>query len=215
MPKSSPRSAARSFVSPNLAALDAELRKLELYTQARKIVSLVPGAGTSTVDVSAMQHPHELEGVDLAIIAGEFGVAENGAVWVPGSSLGPHRAIFVITEHLVLVVPAAQIVHTMQHAYERHPLRAPRLRPVYLRTVKNRRYRAVIGDWGAWSSQLYAVSRRLASGENVVVIRPRVRSSFGLASQIETSWDPSTERTVYRSILGLGFVPQQVGHRRR
>lgn len=103
----------------SLAALDAELSKLELYTQARKIVSLVPGAGNSTVDVSSMKQPHELMGVDLAIIAGEFGVAENGAVWVQGRNLGPHRAVFVISEHLVLVVPAGQIVHTMQHAYER------------------------------------------------------------------------------------------------
>ncbi len=118
---------AESFISvggslhrvPNLPALDAELRELDLYTQARKIVSLVPGAGTSTVDPSSMQRPHELEGVDLAILPGEFAVAENGAVWVPSSSLGPHRAIFVIAEHLVLVVPAAQIVHTMQHAYDR------------------------------------------------------------------------------------------------
>ena len=107
------------FHTPDFASLDAELRKFELYARARKILSLVPGAGTSNVDVSAMQHPHQLEGVELAIIAGEFGVAENGAVWVPGSSLGRHRAIFVITEHLVLIVPAAQIVHTMQHAYER------------------------------------------------------------------------------------------------
>ncbi len=99
--------------------LDAELRKLELYAKARKIVSLVPGAGASTVDLPAMKRPHELEGVDLAILPGEFGVAENGAVWVPGSSLGPQRAIFVIAEHLVLVVPASQIVHTMQHAYHR------------------------------------------------------------------------------------------------
>lgn len=103
----------------SLPALDAELRNLELYAQARKIVSLVPGAGVSTVDTSSMQRPHELEGVDLAILPGEFGVAENGAVWVPGSTLGPHRAIFVIAEHLVLVVPAAQLVHTMQHAYQR------------------------------------------------------------------------------------------------
>jgi L-lactate dehydrogenase complex protein LldG len=103
----------------SLPALDAELRNLELYAQARKIVSIVPGAGVSTMDISAMQRPHELEGVDLAILPGEFGVAENGAVWVPGSTLGPHRAIFVIAEHLVLVVPAAQLVHTMQHAYQR------------------------------------------------------------------------------------------------
>ena len=104
---------------PDLAALDTELRKLDLYTGAHKIVSLVPGAGVSTVGVSAMQQPRELEGVDLAIIAGDFGVAENGAVWVPGKNLGKQRAIFVICEHLVLVVSAGQIVHTMQHAYDR------------------------------------------------------------------------------------------------
>lgn len=100
-------------------ALDAELRKLEVYAQARKIVSLVPGAGSSNVDVSAMKRPHELMGIDVAILGGEFGVAENGAVWVPGENLGRQRAVFVICEHLVLVLPAGQIVHTMQHAYER------------------------------------------------------------------------------------------------
>jgi L-lactate dehydrogenase complex protein LldG len=109
----------RFFRVARFAELDAELTKLDLYTQARKIVSLVPGAGASTVDVSVMKRPHELLGVDLAIIAGEFGVAENGAVWVPGRSLGPQRAIFVISEHLVLIVPAGRIVHTMQHAYDR------------------------------------------------------------------------------------------------
>jgi L-lactate dehydrogenase complex protein LldG len=107
------------FRVADLVTLDAELRNLELYTRARKIVSLVPGAGTSTVNVAAMKQPHQLEGVDLAIIGGEFGVAENGAVWVPGRNLEPQRAIFVISEHLVLVVPAAQIVQTMQHAYDR------------------------------------------------------------------------------------------------
>jgi L-lactate dehydrogenase complex protein LldG len=103
----------------SIAELDAELRKLELYTRANKIVSLVPGAGESTVDVPAMKRPHELEGIELAIIPGEFGVAENGAVWISGSALGPQRAVYVIAEHLVLVVPAGQIVNTMQEAYQR------------------------------------------------------------------------------------------------
>jgi L-lactate dehydrogenase complex protein LldG len=66
-----------------------------------------------------MKRPHELMGIDVAILGGEFGVAENGAVWVPGENLGRQRAVFVICEHLVLVLPAGQIVHTMQHAYER------------------------------------------------------------------------------------------------
>ncbi len=101
------------------AEVNTELGKFESYTQARKIASLIPEIGGANVDLAALKDPHELEGIDIAIIAGEFGVAENGAVWVPGSALGPHRAIFVVTQHLVLVVPASQIVHNMQEAYDR------------------------------------------------------------------------------------------------
>jgi L-lactate dehydrogenase complex protein LldG len=104
---------------PSLAEVNTELGKFESYTQARKIASLIPEVGRADVDLAALKNPHELEGLDIAILAGEFGVAENGAVWVPGSTLGPHRAIFVVTEHLVLVVPAGQIVHNMQQAYDR------------------------------------------------------------------------------------------------
>jgi len=113
------------IAAPDLAALNVELGKWKPYAGARKIASLVPGAGVSNVDVGARKDPHELEGLDIAILPGEFGVAENGAVWVPGSALGPHRGIFVITEHLVLVVPAGQIVHTMHQAYERIRLERP------------------------------------------------------------------------------------------
>jgi L-lactate dehydrogenase complex protein LldG len=109
----------------SLAEVNTELEKFESYTQASTIASLIPEVGRANVDLAALKDAHELEGLDIAIIAGEFGVAENGAVWVPGSTLGPHRAIFVVTQHLVLVVPAGQIVHTMQHAYDRIRLERP------------------------------------------------------------------------------------------
>jgi len=101
------------------AEIDAELGKIEAYRNARKIASLVPGVGRTNVDLAALNDPHQLEGLDIAIIPGEFAVAENGAVWVPGNALGPQRAIFVVAQHLVLVVPASQIVHNMHQAYER------------------------------------------------------------------------------------------------
>lgn len=107
------------------AEVNTELGKLEAYTQAQKIASLIPDIGRANVDLASLKDPHELEGIDIAIIAGEFGVAENGAVWVPGSKLGPHRAIFVVTQHLVLVVPAGEIVHNMQQAYDRIRLERP------------------------------------------------------------------------------------------
>ena len=109
----------------SLAEVTTELGKFEPYTQARKVASLIPEVGRANVDLAALKDPHELEGLDIAIIAGEFGVAENGAVWVPGSTLGPHRATFVVTEHLVLVVPAGQVVHNMQQAYDRIRLERP------------------------------------------------------------------------------------------
>jgi L-lactate dehydrogenase complex protein LldG len=109
----------------DLAELNAELAKLEPYARAGQIASLVPGVGRPNVNPDALKEPHQLEGLDVAIIAGDLGVAENGAVWVPGEALGPHRAIFVVAQHLVLVVPAAQIVHTMHQAYERIRLERP------------------------------------------------------------------------------------------
>ncbi len=109
----------------SLAEVNAELGKFESYTKARKIASLIPNIGRANVDLAALKDPHELEGIDIAIIGGEFGVAENGAVWVPGSTLGPHRAIFVVAQHLVLVVPAGEIVHNMHQAYDRIRLERP------------------------------------------------------------------------------------------
>jgi L-lactate dehydrogenase complex protein LldG len=88
------------------------------YQQARRIVSLVPGAGTPNVDLDAIADPHELENVDYAILPGGFAVAENGAVWITDEGV-KHRAIYFIPQHLALVVPADQIVDNMHQAYQR------------------------------------------------------------------------------------------------
>ena len=105
--------------------VNSELAKLESYVQARKIVSLIPGVGKFTFDLSGVNDLHQLEGLDIAIIPGELAVAENGAVWIPGGSLGPHRAIFVVTQHLVLVVSGSPIVNNMHEAYQRIRLERP------------------------------------------------------------------------------------------
>ncbi len=49
-------------------------------------------------------------------------VAENGAIWVDGSTL-PHRVMLFIPQFLALVVSRSQIVHHMHQAYARigHP----------------------------------------------------------------------------------------------
>jgi L-lactate dehydrogenase complex protein LldG len=109
---------------PDAAALAAAVAALPVWS-AQKRVSLVPGLPGGTVDVEAIQDPHELADLDVAALPGEVGVAENGAVWVKGESLGPHRAVFVIPEHLVLVVRAVDVVNDMQAAYGRITLPRP------------------------------------------------------------------------------------------
>src|SRR5215831_18523667 len=58
------------------------LAKLAPVKQAKKVLSLVPSVGTSTVDLDAIAAPHALHDLDVAVLRGEFAVAENGAVWV-------------------------------------------------------------------------------------------------------------------------------------
>jgi L-lactate dehydrogenase complex protein LldG len=103
---------------PDFAAAHRALSELPQAVAAKKVASLVPGVGQGNVDLAAVTDPHELEGLDLAVIPGELAVAENGAVWVDGALL-LHRALFVITEHLVLVVDVGSVVNDMHEAYAR------------------------------------------------------------------------------------------------
>jgi L-lactate dehydrogenase complex protein LldG len=108
----------------DLAAADAALAALPQAASARKIVSLVAGVGRPTVELAAIDDPHALADLDLAILPGTLAVAENAAIWVDGAAL-VHRAVFVITDHLVLVVHANDVVHHMHEAYARLAGRPP------------------------------------------------------------------------------------------
>ncbi len=90
----------------------------EHYQDARVIVSNVEGLNIATKAANEAEDPHSLKDVDLAIIQGEFAVAENGAVWVKEKN-NRHRALYFITQKLVMVVPHGEIVDTMHEAYER------------------------------------------------------------------------------------------------
>lgn len=101
---------------PDLAAADRALRELPVHREAKRIASMVPGVGGATFDPAAVGDPHELAGMDLCVLAAELGVAENGAVWLDVRKL-PHQALFVIPEHVAVVVQASALVHDMHQAY--------------------------------------------------------------------------------------------------
>jgi L-lactate dehydrogenase complex protein LldG len=102
----------------NEAELNQQLRLLSHYRDGKKIVSLIPGVGESSVELSSVDSPHKLADVDVAILPGEFAVAENAAVWVTDCGV-PLRVIYFLCQHLVLVVPASETVDHMHAAYER------------------------------------------------------------------------------------------------
>ena len=102
---------------PSAAALAGEVKALAERVGAARVFSAVPGvAGNASLD--ALDDPHAMEGIGLAVLPGAFAVAENGAVWLPTGGL-KHRGVFVVAEHLALVVPAAEIVNDMHEAYRR------------------------------------------------------------------------------------------------
>jgi L-lactate dehydrogenase complex protein LldG len=109
--------AGRLVPVPGRAALPQAVAALAAELGASRVASTVEGI-PGDVDLSAVRDARALEGVGLAVVPGAFAVAENGAVWVPGEGLRP-RGIFVVAEHLALVVAAADVVHDMHEAYRR------------------------------------------------------------------------------------------------
>ena len=102
----------------DVAELNAQLPALPTFAEAKNIACRVSGVGEPNVDLAAVADPHDLAELDIAILPGQFAVAENGAVWVTDDDL-PHRVTYFLTQHLVLVVPAAEVVDNMHAAYKR------------------------------------------------------------------------------------------------
>lgn len=60
--------------------------------------------------------PHSLDDVGLAILQGQFAVAENSAVWITEAEMGQRVTPF-IAETLALVIQKSAILPKMHHAY--------------------------------------------------------------------------------------------------
>ncbi|MDF7812115.1 LUD domain-containing protein [Hymenobacter sp. YC55] len=89
----------------------------QLYPESRLSASPL---FSGTVPVDALTSTEVLADVDLAVLPGEIGVAENGCIWLPEANM-LHRALPTITQHLVLVLDHRRIVATMHQAYAQLP----------------------------------------------------------------------------------------------
>ena len=86
-----------------------------LFPDANKIISFVDGVEVGTIDPQTISSSKDIENLELAIIKGQFGVAENGAVWVSDKDFS-NRFIPFITSHLVILLNKENIVENMHKA---------------------------------------------------------------------------------------------------
>ena len=89
----------------------------ELYPEAKEIASNLPEITIATRNPDTVGQASDLNGADVGIIRGQFGVAENACVWIPQQM--KEKAVCFISENLVILLPKSQIVNNMHEAYKR------------------------------------------------------------------------------------------------
>lgn len=89
----------------------------ELYPEAKEIASNLPEVTIATRNPDTIGSPQALNGTDVGIIKGDFGVAENGCIWVPQQM--EEKAVCFISENLVILLKKTEIVNNMHEAYKR------------------------------------------------------------------------------------------------
>ena len=77
----------------------------ERYPEAKEIASNLPEVTIATRNPDTVGRAHDLNGTDVGVIRGMFGVAEN--------------AVCFISENLVILLKKSEIVNNMHEAYRR------------------------------------------------------------------------------------------------
>lgn len=89
----------------------------ELYPNEKQIATNVDGFTLGNFIANDQEDAHDLKDIDLAVVKGEFAVAENGAVWMKNIE-NRHRSLYFIAQNIVIVVKKDAIVNNMHEAYE-------------------------------------------------------------------------------------------------
>ena len=89
----------------------------ELYPDAKEIASNLPEVTIATRNPDTVGRARDLNGTDVGIIRGMFGVAENGCIWIPQQM--KEKAVCFISENLIILLKKSDIVNNMHEAYRR------------------------------------------------------------------------------------------------
>lgn len=98
-------------------SIDQAVRRL--FPDAKSIASNLPEVTCATFNPDDAEKPKDLNGTDLVIFRGKFGVCENGAVYYEQEY--QHRAIYFISESILIILDKNELVDTMHDAYKRVP----------------------------------------------------------------------------------------------
>ena len=87
------------------------------FPKVRRVASNIAGITCATFNPDDLDDPRELNGTDLSVVRASFGVAENGAVWLPLNVR--FKAVYFISEALVILLDRRELVNNMNEAYRR------------------------------------------------------------------------------------------------
>ena len=104
-------------------ALVIEKNKLDetiknLYPDEKQIASDVDFCSIGNFDANSCEDAHDLKDIDVAVVKGNFAVAENGAIWMKNEN-NRHRALYFIAQNIVIVIDEKEILNNMHEAYQR------------------------------------------------------------------------------------------------
>lgn len=87
------------------------------YPDAKVIASNLPEVTIANRNPDTVAEANDLNGTDVGVVRGVFGVAENGCIWIPQTM--KQKAVCFISEYLVIMLDRKQIVNNMHEAYQR------------------------------------------------------------------------------------------------
>ena len=100
----------------NKSDLDKTIK--ELYPDEKQIASNVEFCNVGNFNANEEEDVHTLKDIDLAVVKGNFAIAENGAIWMKDEE-NRHRALYFIAQNIVIVIDEKEILNNMHEAYER------------------------------------------------------------------------------------------------
>ncbi|MGD8589914.1 MAG: LUD domain-containing protein [Chromatiales bacterium] len=110
---------ARTAHIEGIEAVDSYIKAH--FADVNTIYSAVDGVSGNMHLGWELNQPQDAQLVDLSVIAGTFGVAESGSVWVTNEQLGMN-SLGLLAKHLIIVLREQNLVGNMHEAYRRAEL---------------------------------------------------------------------------------------------